>query len=59
MIAMDESKNKIAALRQQLRVYKHLCDQQFLLIQELKDLCEKYKKILDSKEHMLDMKNKF
>lgn len=58
MIATDDSKNKIAELRQQLRVYKHLCEQQFILIQELKELSIKYKTLLDIKGLLLIKKSK-
>ena len=57
MTLLDDSKNKIAALRQQLRVYKHLCEQQILLIQELKELSTKYKAMLDNKEFLFIKKS--
>jgi hypothetical protein len=57
MNLLDESKSKIAVLKQQLKVYKHLCEQQALLIQELKELCVKYKAMLDNKEFLLMKKS--
>lgn len=58
MNILDDSKNKVAVLKQQLKVYRHLCDQQFLLINELKEICAKYKAMLDNKELLLLKKTK-